>query len=257
MKTPARQTPLTTLLVDDEAPARELIRHYLQNYPHITIVAEADNGFDAIKLIKQYHPQLLFLDIQMPKLNGFELLELIDDTPEIIFSTAFDHYALRAFEQNATDYLLKPYSPQRFDQALQKALTKIHSGNTPRSLPPVHSPYTYTGAPGYLTRVAVKDRQQIHVIPTTDITHIEADGDYVKLHTPTAAFLKEKTMKYFETSLPPQQFIRIHRSCIVNVDHIAKIELYEKETYRVFLKNGTPLRASAAGYKLLKQTVRL
>ncbi|MDR0581329.1 MAG: LytTR family DNA-binding domain-containing protein [Prevotellaceae bacterium] len=247
---------LSVLIVDDETPARELIRHYLQSYPDITVAGEADNGFDAMKLIKEHHPQLIFLDIQMPKLTGFELLELIDVTPEIIFSTAYDQYALRAFELNAVDYLLKPYSKERFDRAVQKAVSKIHSGNdSPAGWQALQQ--TLAGAPAMLSRVAVKDRQQIHVIPAGDITYIEADGDYVKLHTAAGAFLKEKTMKYFEANLAPQQFIRIHRSFIVNVDKVAKIELFEKETYRVHLKNGAILRASSAGYKLLKETVRL
>ncbi|MDR0693677.1 MAG: LytTR family DNA-binding domain-containing protein [Prevotellaceae bacterium] len=248
--------PLSILIVDDETPARELIRHYLQSYPGITVAGEADNGFDAIKLIKEHRPQLVFLDIQMPKLTGFELLELIDVTPEIIFSTAFDQYALRAFELNAVDYLLKPYSKERFDRAVQKAVAKIRSGNDSRGSWQALQ-QTLAAAPTLLARVAVKDRQQIHVIPTGDITYIEADGDYVKLHTATGAFLKEKTMKYFEANLPPQQFIRIHRSFIVNVDKVAKIELFEKETYRVHLKNGAILRASSTGYKLLKETVKL
>jgi two-component system LytT family response regulator len=260
--TPAPQSfsslhsPLSTLIVDDEKPARELIRHYLQHYPDILIVGEADNGFDAMKLIKEQRPQLVFLDIQMPKLTGFELLELIDVMPEIIFSTAFDQYALRAFELNAVDYLLKPYSKERFDRAVQKAVAKIHSGND--SLGSWQAlQQSLSASPDTLTRVAVKDRQQIHVIPIGDIAYIEADGDYVKLHTVSGTFLKEKTMKYFEANLPPQQFIRIHRSFIVNVDEVAKIELFEKETYRVHLKNGAILRASSTGYKLLKETVRL
>lgn len=248
--------PLSTIIVDDETPARELIRHYLQYYPDILITGEADNGFDAMKLIREQHPQLVFLDIQMPKLTGFELLELIDVTPEIIFSTAYDQYALRAFELNAVDYLLKPYSKERFDRALQKAVAKIRLGNdSPDSWQTLQQ--SLSASPGTLTRVAVKDHQQIHVILVSDIAYIEADGDYVKLHTAAGAFLKEKTMKYFEANLPPQQFIRIHRSFIVNVDEVAKIELFEKEAYHVHLKNGAVLRASSTGYKVLKETVRL
>ncbi|MDR1985335.1 MAG: LytTR family transcriptional regulator DNA-binding domain-containing protein [Prevotellaceae bacterium] len=246
----------SVVIVDDETPARELIRHYLQSYPCLRIAGEAANGFDAMKLIKEQNPHLLFLDIQMPKLTGFELLELLEVTPEIIFSTAFDQHALRAFELNAVDYLLKPYSKERFDQAIQKALAKITSGNDRRANLQALA-QTAAAASDLLTRVAVKDRQQIHVIPIGEIACIEADGDYVKLHTAKGAFLKEKTMKYFDTCLPPQQFIRIHRSFIVNVDEVAKIELFEKEAYRVHLKNGDILRASSTGYKRLKELVRL
>ena len=242
------------IIVDDEPPARELIGHYLRTYSEFEVVGEADNGFAAMKLIREQNPHLIFLDVQMPKLTGFEMLELIDNPPAIIFSTAFDSYAIRAFEINAVDYLLKPYSKDRFDTAVHKALGRIESGNSDvqtfkNSIAPP------SGTP--LTRVAVKDRQQIHVIPVEDIDYIEADGDYVKLHTAKSAYLKEKTMKFFEENLPAQQFIRIHRSYIINVAKVAKIELYEKENYRVHLKNGECLKASSKGYKALKATVSL
>jgi two-component system LytT family response regulator len=237
------------LIVDDEAPARDLIRHYLQAYPEVEVTGEVDNGFEAMKLIRDLKPDLLFLDVQMPKLTGFEMLELIDNPPDIIFSTAFDQYAIRAFEMNAVDYLLKPYSKERFDTAVQKALSRLTAGE-----PPARPQIDTSPSPETLTRIAVKDRQQIHVVPVDDIDYIEADGDYVKLHTAKNAFLKEKTMKYFEENLP-SQFIRIHRSYIVNVNGVSKIELYEKESYRVYLKNGVVLRASSTGYKALKDAV--
>jgi len=225
----------------------------LQEYSGIEIAGEADNGFTAMKIIREQKPQLIFLDVQMPKLTGFEMLELMDDPPAIIFSTAFDQYAIRAFEMSAVDYLLKPYSKERFDAAMQKALTRIQSGapelQTFRNI--------VASLPETLTRIAVKARQQIHVIPVNDIDYIEADGDYVKLHTAKTAYLKEKTMKYFEENLPLQQFIRIHRSYIVNVNEVAKIELYEKDNYRVHLKNGELLKASSSGYKALKAAVSL
>ncbi len=244
------------VIIDDEAPARDLIRHYLQSYPETEIAGEADNGFDAMKIIREQAPDLIFLDIQMPKLTGFEMLELMDNPPEIIFSTAYDQYAVRAFELNAVDYLLKPYSKERFDAAVQKALARINSGAVVQANPQMFG-NVGAGQPGTLTRVAVKDRKQIHVVLIDNIDYIEADGDYVKLHTGKNVFLKEKTMKYFEENLPPQQFIRIHRSYIVNVDEVSKIELYEKESYRVYLKNGETLKAAASGYKALKDAVRL
>ncbi len=247
---------IKVLIIDDEAPARDLIRHYLQAYTDVEITDEADNGFVAMKLIREQDPQLIFLDVQMPKLTGFEMLELIDNPPEIIFSTAFDQYAIRAFELNAVDYLLKPYSKERFDTAMQKALARIHSGKA--ASPELQNlKSTVAPQPGFLARIAVKDRQQIHVVPVHEIDYIEAWGDYVKLHTGKSSFLKEKTMKYFEENLPPQDFIRIHRSAIVNVNEVSKIELYEKETYRVHLKNGAILKASSNGYKALKDAVRL
>ena len=245
---------IKVILIDDEAPARDLLRHYLQTCSDIEITGEADNGFTAMKLIREQMPQLIFLDVQMPKLTGFEMLELLENPPAIIFSTAFDQYAIRAFEMNVVDYLLKPYSKERFDTAVQKALTRIQSGMPEQ---PELQLRNAIAPAGTLTRIAVKDRQQIHVIPVNEVDYIEADGDYVKLHTAKKAYLKEKTMKYFEENLPPQQFIRIHRSYIVNVNEVAKIELYEKECYRVHLKSGESLKASSNGYKALKAAVSL
>lgn len=247
---------ITILIVDDEVPARDLIKHYLRDYPGIVIIGEADNGFDAIRMIREQKPQLVFLDIQMPKLTGFEMLELMDDQPEIIFSTAYEQYAIRAFESNAIDYLLKPYSKQRFEKAMQKALSRISTGATPTI--DIQSIQQHNGASsGYLTRIAVKNQQKIHVVPTQEIDFIEAYGDYVKLHTIKGIFLKEQTMKYLEENLSPQQFLRIHRSFIVNVNEVSGIELYEKESYRVYLKNGKSLKASSTGYKALKEMIKL
>ncbi len=247
---------ITVAIVDDETPARDIVKHYLQDYSEIQIIGEAANGFDAMKIIREQSPQLIFLDVQMPKLTGFEMLELIDNPPEIIFATAYDQFAIRAFELNAVDYLLKPYSKQRFDAALHKALTKLRSGTTsPVNLQTLKQ--TVGEQSGSLARIAVKNRQQIYVVPIQEVDYIEANGDYVTLHTAKGAFLKERTMKYFEENLPQQQFIRIHRSYIVNVGEVSKIELYEKESYRIHLKNGTVLKASSNGYKALKEAVRL
>ncbi|MDR0714960.1 MAG: LytTR family DNA-binding domain-containing protein [Bacteroidales bacterium] len=244
---------IPVVVVDDETLARDLIRHYLSMYPDMEVVGEADNGFDALKLIREKQPQLIFLDVQMPKLTGFELLELMENPPPVIFSTAFDRYAIRAFEMNAVDYLLKPCSKKRFDAALRKALSQLATGMTEQ--PSLQSLRETVSSPaGELTRIAVKDRQQIHVVPIDDIDYIEAEGDYVKLHTGKKIFLKEKTMKYLEENLP-SQFIRIHRSYIVNVNRVSKIELYEKESYRVYLKDGILLKASSGGYKALKEAV--
>jgi len=244
------------IIIDDESPARELIKIFLEPYADIEIAGEADNGFEAMKLIREISPQLIFLDVQMPKLTGFEMLELLDDPPAVIFSTAYDNFAIRAFEQNAVDYLLKPYSSERFDAAMQKAMARIKSGEPAQ--PELQTfRNAYTPPPGELTRIAVKDRQQIHVIPIDDIYSIEACGDYVTLHAASGDYLKEKTMKYFEENLPAQQFVRIHRSHIVNVNRVSKIERYEKDSYRVHLKNGVHLKASSGGYRALKTAVRL
>ncbi|MDR2563076.1 MAG: LytTR family transcriptional regulator DNA-binding domain-containing protein [Prevotellaceae bacterium] len=245
---------MDVLIIDDESPAREIIRHYLQDYSEVNILGEASNGFEAMKLIGEKNPQLIFLDVQMPKLTGFEMIELIDNPPEIIFSTAYDEFAIKAFELNAVDYLLKPYPKQRFDAAMQKAVQKLQTGAVART--DLQSLMKSVGEKiADLTRIAVKDNKQIHIIPVHEIMYIEACGDYASLHTEKGVFLKEKTMKYFEENLPPQ-FIRIHRSTIVNVNKVIKIELYEKDSYRVHLKTKEILKASSKGYKTLKESLK-
>ncbi|MDR0419672.1 MAG: LytTR family transcriptional regulator DNA-binding domain-containing protein [Prevotellaceae bacterium] len=244
---------ISTVIVDDELPARELIKRYLKNYPFISVVGEANNGFEALKLLKELKPHLVFLDIQMPKLTGIEVLELTEEHPEVIFSTAYDQHAIRAFELNAVDYLLKPYPEDRFSAALKKVLVRIsqkgETGKNHQEKPDIQM--------GTLTRVAIKDRHQIHIVPVDDIIYIESDGDYVQIYSELGVFMKEKTMRFFEENLPIKRFVRIHRSYIVNVNEVAKIELYDKENYRVCLKNGVALKASASGYKLLKNIVNL
>jgi two-component system LytT family response regulator len=248
---------LKTILVDDEQPAREIMKHYLKEYKEIEIIGEFSDGFSGLKAIQELKPDLVFLDVQMPKLTGLELLELLESPPIIIFSTAYDHYALKAFEMNAVDYLLKPYSKERLAQAVQKAIHQAGSviqGPSPvenlvKTLEEVHSEK--------LQRIAVKSRHKVSVIPVDDVIYLEAEGDYVMIHTKDNKHLKEKTMKYFETHLDPERFIRVHRSFIVNADYILRLELYDKESYRVMLKNGAIIKASSTGYKLLKEKLQL
>jgi two-component system, LytTR family, response regulator len=245
-----------TLIIDDEAPAREIIKKFLSYREELEIIGEFDDGFSGLKGIREMNPDLVFLDIQMPRLTGLELLELLEKPPVIIFSTAYDQYALKAFEMSATDYLLKPYSKDRFDQAIAKALQKLNSGGDFQA--PVQSlMQSMENAGEIIHRIAVKIKHNVHVIPTQDILFIEAEGDYVMIHTAGGKFLKEKTMKYFETHLDPAVFTRIHRSFIVNLNTIARLELYDKEQYVVKLKDGNTLKASSAGYKTLKEKLNL
>jgi len=246
----------SALIIDDEPPARHIIRDYLKGVKEIEITGEFSDGFSGLKAIQEIHPHLVFLDIQMPKLTGFELLELLENPPVIIFSTAFDQFAIKAFEANAVDYLLKPFSKERFDQALKKALDLLSSGT--RTNQSIHTILRAVDEqPEYLNRIAVKIRHKVHVIPVQDIYYIQADGDYVTLSTKTEKYLKEKTMQYFEAHLNPAEFIRIHRSAIVHVEYIDKIEYYDKENHAVLMKNGTSLRASSAGYKTLREALNL
>jgi two-component system LytT family response regulator len=247
---------LRTILIDDEQPARDVVRHYLKDFTEIEIIAECSDGFTGLKTIQELKPDLVFLDVQMPKLTGLELLELLEQPPLIIFSTAYDQYAIKAFEMNAIDYLLKPYSKERFVQALQKAISQAGSG-VKADVPVQNLVKSLEESPEFLQRIAVKSRHKVAVVPVDEIIYLEAEGDYVMIHTKDARHLKEKTMKYFETHLEPGRFIRIHRSCIVNTAFIDRIEYYDKENYSVLMKQGARLRASTSGYKLLKQVLNM
>ncbi len=248
---------INTIIIEDEEPARNLIRNYLSEIEEINLLCECSDGFEGVKAVNELKPNLIITDIQMPKLTGFELVELLDHKPEIIFSTAFDQYAIKAFESNAIDYLLKPYTKDRFRQAISKAINAINAKDD-SSIKKIDSLVnSEDNNIEFLHRIAIKTGIKIIVIPTTSIQYIEADGDYVKIHTKESAYLKEKTMKYFETHLSPSEFIRIHRSYIVNLNEIARIEQFDKENHVVILKKGDTLKTSTGGYKLLKQALSL
>jgi two-component system, LytTR family, response regulator len=249
------QDKIRILIIDDEALARQLVRKYIENIPGTEILGECENGFDALKAIQETRPDLIFLDIQMPKIDGFELLEVLDSKPEIIFTTAFDQYAIKAFEMNAVDYLLKPFSTARLEQAIEKARHRIMTAS-----PPSVSPSPLTGLQKQidddrktLDRVITRLGSKITVIPVEKIWYIEAADDYVMIFSEQGNHLKEKTMKYFEEHLPGGQFIRIHRSYIVNISEIKSLELYSKDSYVAILKNGGKLKVSAEGYKRLRE----
>jgi len=251
---------IKVLIVDDESLARGLVRKYLEDIPGIQILEDCENGFDALKCIQENKPDLVFLDIQMPKLDGFELLEVLTEKPEIIFTTAFDQYAIRAFEMNAVDYLLKPFSKDRLKQAVEKAKQRIGTPSLGDSIPQGLHP---SGTPSLLKhledskqlleRVITRLGSKITVIPVDKIRYIESADDYVMIHSDTGDHLKEKTMKYFEEHLPGDQFIRIHRKYIVNINQIKSLELYSKDSYLAFLKTGEKLNVSAEGYRRLRE----
>lgn len=246
---------IRTIIIDDEEPARNLIANFLKDFSEIEIIDQCSDGFQGVKQINELKPDLVFLDIQMPKLTGFEVIELIEHKPAIVFSTAFDQYAIKAFDSNAIDYLLKPYSKDRFAQALEKVLSSIKSNETPANSQQLAQ--IADNSKENLHRIAFKTGTKIFVLPIEQIHFIEADGDYVKVHIKDSFYLKEKTMKYFETNLPQNEFIRIHRSYIVNISEIQRIEQYDKENHAVVLKSGNVLKTSTAGYKALKQVLSL
>jgi two-component system LytT family response regulator len=246
-------SPVTAIIIDDEPLARMIVQEYLQSYPGITLLQECSDGFEGIKAIQQHHPNLIFLDIQMPKINGFEMLELVEDPPAVIFTTAFDEYAIRAFETHAVDYLLKPFSKDRFDKAIRKWLEQ-HADHQVSQEPLLD---TAAESPSQQQRVVVKTGGKIKIIPLDDIHYFEAADDYVKIHTHNGAFLKNRTMGYFEKVLDPNRFVRTHRSYIINIQQVTRIDPYEKDSHLCVLSSGAQVPVSKAGYVKLKTVLGL
>ncbi len=247
-------TKIKTIIIDDEKLAREITKSYLKKHPEVEIVAECSNGFDAIKKINELKPDLIFLDIQMPKINGFEMLELLEDPPAIIFTTAYDQYAIKAFEVNAVDYLLKPFSEERFNDALKRSFSKLEDKFEQNSA--IQNIIQHNDEKiEFLERVVIKDGNKISIIPVESIKWIEAQDDYVMINSEQGRFLKKKTMKYFENHLDENMFVRIHRSYIINVDFIQHLEQTGKESYHIILKNGKELPVSKSGLAKLKSTL--
>lgn len=246
---------LKAIIIDDESNARVLIKSYLAQYDNIELLAECADGFDGALKIKQLNPDLVFLDIQMPKLTGFEMLELIDRPPMIVFSTAYDEFAIKAFEFGAVDYLLKPFNQARFARAIQKALSKKHE-NTVQSLQPMLE-FVRDGQE-ILQRIAVKKNNSIRILMASTIQHIEAQDDYVFIFTTNGdRYIKSISLKYLEDHLDPMEFVRVHRSHLIRLDQVADIERYEKESFMVKLKGGGSVPASKSGYKRLKDILHL
>ncbi len=242
------------IIIEDEAPARDLLKAYLAQEADIEIVEECENGFDGIKAIAMHHPDLIFLDVQMPKLTGFEMLELLDEYPQIIFTTAYDQYAIKAFELNATDYLMKPFSKERLLKALSKARNKM-AEKTPddSNVKQLVSKVKERG--GTINRIFVKTGSRIDVIPVAEIIRIDAQDDYAEIVTKNKSYLKKETMNFLEKNLPKTNFIRVHRSSIINTDYMDKIEKYGKESYLVVLKDGSRINVSKSRIKELKTTL--
>lgn len=243
---------IKTIIIDDEQLAIDIIKTYLKPHEDIEIIAECQNGFDGLKAIHEMKPELVFLDIMMPKLNGFEMLELLDHQPVIIFSTAYDQYALNAFEQNAVDYLLKPYSQERLDTALDKARKKL---NEESSYPEILNLIKYHQETGDLHRVVVRNGSKINIIPVEKIRYVEAMDDYVCIHTQNGKFLKQQTMKYFEQHLSNKEFVRVHRSYILALGELFKLEPYGKDSHVAILKSQGQLPVSRNGYARLKEVL--
>jgi len=243
---------IRTIIVEDEKLARKLLKSFLSDFENIEIIAECENGFEGVKAINEMKPDLVFLDIQMPKITGFELLELLDHKPHIIFATAYDQYALKAFEYNAADYLLKPYSKERLQEAVQKVADRILAEGPASDVADKLVSFPHEEA---LERIVVKNRNKIHIIPVDQVRYIESMDDYLLIFTRENRYIKQNTMKYYEKALDPKNFVRIHRSHIVKVEEINEIQQYEKESYIVILKDKTKLKVSKSGYKNLRNVL--
>lgn len=240
------------LLIDDEPLARSIVLEYLRDYPDIKVVQECNDGFEGVKAIALHQPDLVFLDIQMPKINGFEMLELIDEPPAVIFTTAFDEYAIKAFEAHAVDYLLKPFSKERFDKALQKWLSQQR-----KEVSPALMLQEEIRQPEERTRIVVREGGNIRIIPVNDVAYLEAYDDYVKIFTGKEMFLKKKTLSFYEKNLDPEQFVRIHRSYIIRLSQLTRVEPLEKDSHVALLKTGVRVPLSKTGYAKLKEVLGL
>jgi two-component system, LytTR family, response regulator len=243
---------VSALIIEDEKPARDLIERYLSDFKRVEMAGQYDNGFTGLKAINDLKPDVVFLDVQMPKLTGFEMLELLEFKPEIIFTTAYDQYAIKAFEQHAVDYLLKPFSKERFGEAMSRLFERLDKGATGgNQLERIKKTLEDSGET--LQRVVVKKSGRIHVIGTENITYLEAQDDYVMVYTRGERFLKQQTMKYFEKHLDAGLFIRVHRSYIVNIQVIDRLEPYEKNNYILSLKDGSKVPVSRTGMQRLRE----
>jgi two-component system LytT family response regulator len=257
------------LIVDDEAPARSLLREYLGTHAGVEVVGECANGFEAVKAIAEQRPDLVVLDVQMPKLDGFEVLELVagePGAPAVIFCTAYDEYALRAFEVHAVDYLLKPFGRERLAEALGRARDRLalaasraqgqsaESGSPAEPGPVAAALAASARGPGrYSERIVVRDGAQVHVVPTEQVDYVEAQDDYVAIHGAGHSHLKHQTLAELAEALDPARFVRIHRSFLVNVERIARVELLGKDQRVVILRDGRQLPVSRSGHERLRE----
>jgi len=239
---------LRVVIVDDEEPARMAVRQDLEAAGGVEVVGECANGFEAIKAVGDLKPDLLILDVQMPKLDGFEVLEVIGRDVPVIFITAYDEFALKAFDVHAVDYLLKPCSVERLQEALARARARTATAVTPTAL---RHAARKPGTP--LDRVIIRDGADVHVVPVGKIDYVEAQDDYISVQTAGRALLKEQTLTELETQLDPRRFVRIHRSYILNIERLTKVELYAKDSRIAILQSGVKLPVSRAGYQRLQQ----
>jgi len=245
---------IKALIIDDEPLARMVVKEYIQQFDQIEIMQECNDGFEGLKAIQQHQPDLVFLDVQMPKINGFEMLELVENQPAVIFTTAFDEYAIKAFETHAVDYLLKPFSKERFNKAIEKYLAQVPG--TAAAPKETEKLLEYAAqSPAQHERIVVKTGTKVKIIPVADVQYLQADDDYVSVFTKDGSYLKNKTMSFFEQTLDARQFVRVHRSYMISVPEITRIDPYEKDSHLAILKSGAKIPVSKTGYVKLKQVL--
>jgi two-component system LytT family response regulator len=245
---------MRVIIVDDEMLARGVVREYLAEHPDVEVVAECANGFEAVKAITELAPDLVFLDIQMPKLDGFEVAELAGNRTRYIFATAFDQYAIKAFEFHALDYLLKPFSQQRFDQALAHARANLGKGAGDAAVE--HMVREAAGRNKPLGRVLIRDGAKVHVINSEKIAFIEAQDDYVQIRSEGKSYLKNQRLTELEGQLDAGQFLRIHRSYIVNIAFVDRIEQATRDSHVAILKDGAKVPVSRSGYQKIRTVIQ-
>jgi two-component system, LytTR family, response regulator len=242
------------LLVDDEPLARSLLAELLAKHPQVEIVGEAANGFEAVKRVGELSPDLLFLDIQMPKLSGFEVLELLgSEAPATVFVTAYDEFALRAFEVHAVDYLLKPVEPERLARALERVRERIATEQPSVDAEALAGAARVPGRP--LERVLFREEGRVHVLPVERIDFVEAQDDYLSFAAAGKRLRKQQTLTRLEEQLDAQRFVRIHRSYVLNVERLARLEIYAKDSWIAILADGTKLPVSRAGHARLRELI--
>lgn len=245
---------MRVLIVDDETLARAFLSEQLGTIPGIEIVGQAANGYEAIKLVEELSPELMFLDIQMPKLTGFEVLELLGDrAPAVIFATAYDEFALRAFDVHAVDYILKPVDPDRLKSAIERATERLQ-GRQPT--PPMKEVVAAAQSDKKLERILIREEARVHVLPIDNIDYIEAQDDYLSFAVAGKFHRKQQTMSELEAQLDPARFVRIHRSFILNIDRLARLELYTKDSWLAILTTGKQLPVSRTGHARLKELIK-
>ncbi len=242
---------IKTLIIDDEPLAAGIVSEYLMEFPQFEVLEVCQDGFQGLKAIQQHQPDLVFLDVQMPKITGFEMLELLDEPPAVIFTTAFDQYALKAFDAKALDYLLKPFSQTRFRQAIDRFLERRETIQDETAEQELNQLAEKSN------RLVVRVKNDIKIIPVQEVVFFEAEDDYVAIHTAGGKYLKKMTMKTLEESLDPGKFVRVHRSFIIHLNGITGIEPYERDSYLVKLKGGGQIPVSKTGYARLRQVLGL